>query len=241
MSATVPLVVLIDVDNTLLDNDRFASDLRAHLDAGFGSAECARYWRIYDALRAESGYADYLGALQRFRSAALDHHALLQVSSFVLDYPFAERLYPGALAALAHLHTLGTTVVLSDGDIVFQPRKIMRSGLWDAVAGRVLVTVHKERALELVEQAFPARHYVLIDDKPALLAAIKRRLGARLTSVFVQQGHYAAVAWPGAEPPADLVLDGIDDACALASDQLQSGGCNTHAAFPVTAQYQEPT
>lgn len=236
MSTRVPLVVLIDVDNTLLDNDRFATDLSAYLDAHFGIVERKRYWRIYGALRAHLGYADYLGALQQFRNEARDHHALLQVSSFLLDYPFGECLYPGALAALAHLQTLGTTVLLSDGDIVFQPRKIQRAGLWDAVAGRVLVTVHKERALETVQQAFPARHYVLIDDKPALLAALKRLLGARLTSVFVQQGHYAATARGTADGAhADLALRGIGDACGLALHHLQAGGRNTRAAGPVAA------
>ena len=137
------VVFLLDVDNTLLDNDRIVADLRLHLEREFGAASAGRYWAIFEQLRAELGYVDYLGALQRYREA-IDHegdrdHRLLQVAGFLLDYPFAARLYPRALDVVARLSTLGTTVILSDGDIVFQPRKISRSGLWDAVQGRVLI------------------------------------------------------------------------------------------------------
>jgi len=149
------VVFLLDVDNTLLDNDRFAADLTARLDDDFGKPECERYWSIYAALRDRVGFADYLGALQAFRAGANDDPALLQMSAFLLDYPFGERVYPGALAALEHLRTIGATAILSDGDIVFQPRKIQRSGLWDAVDGRVLVTLHKERRLDLVQSRAP--------------------------------------------------------------------------------------
>ena len=174
MTAADDVVFLLDVDNTLLDNDRVQDDLRNHLEGEFGAASRDRYWAIFEALRAELGYADYLGALQRYRLGALNDPRLLLMSSFLVDYPFADRLYPGALDAIAHLRAWGLTVILSDGDVVFQPRKVQRSGLWDAVEGRVLIYIHKEQMLDDVEQRYPARHYVMVDDKLRILAAMKR-------------------------------------------------------------------
>ena len=188
-------VFLLDVDNTLLDNDAFTADLGARLERDFGGAGRERYWSLYEAFRAAHGRADYLAALQDFRAGLDDEPDLLRMSEFLLEYPFAARLYPDALAVIAVLHTLGTPVVFSDGDIVFQPRKIQRSGLWDAVQGRVLVYVHKERMLDAMQRRFPARHYVMVDDKLRLLASVKRVLGERLTTIFVQQGHYATEAY----------------------------------------------
>lgn len=212
-----PMVFLFDLDNTLLDNDRFAADLRARLAQDFGAAGHDRYWALYAKLRDELGYADYLGTLQAFRAGRNDDPQLLQMSAFVLEYPFAQRLYPRALEALAHLGTLGLPVVLTDGEVVFQPRKVQRSGIWDAVAGRVLITLHKERRLDLVQQRFPASHYVMIDDKPQLLALMKRVLAERLTTVFVRQGHYATESDPLAIDPApDRVLERIGDLCEMA-------------------------
>jgi FMN phosphatase YigB (HAD superfamily) len=182
---------MLDVDNTLLDNDRFIADLTARLDQLFGEAERARYWRIYDDRRESLGYADYLGSLQEFRLGNDDEANLLQLSGFLLDYPFRELLYPDSLAVIEHLRGIATTLILSDGDIVFQPRKIRRSGLWDAVEGRVLVYLHKERMLDTIERHFPARRYVMVDDKARLLAAVKRLVGDRLTTIFPRQGHYA--------------------------------------------------
>lgn len=208
------VVFLLDVDNTLLDNDRFAADLRARLEKAFGAAQSLRYWALYADLRETLGYADYLGALQAFRAGLDDDPDLLQMSDFLLDYPFAERLYPHALAAIAHLRALGLPVVLSDGDVVFQPRKIQRSGIWDAVEGRVLIYRHKDLSLPAMQQRFPARHYAMIDDKPKLLAAMKRVMGDRLTTVFVRQGHYAAEAVAATiDPPADRVIERIGDLC----------------------------
>ncbi|PSJ60374.1 HAD family hydrolase [Pseudaminobacter soli (ex Li et al. 2025)] len=189
---TAELVFLIDVDDTLLDNDRFVADLTSRLDQAFGEVERMRYWEIYERLRAKLGYADYLGTLQEFRLGNTNETELLQMSGFLLEYPFDQLVYPGALATLEHLNKMGTTVVLSDGDIVFQPRKIRRAGLWDAVGGRVLIYLHKDRMLAEVERRFPARHYAMLDDKPQLLASAKRQLGDQLTTVFVRQGHYAA-------------------------------------------------
>lgn len=185
------IVFLFDVDNTLLDNDAVAADLSAYLQGKVGAAARDRYWAIFEDLRVELGYADYLGALQRYRLENMDHPELLELSFFLLDYPFRERLYPGALEALGRCAQRGTTVLLSDGDVVFQPRKIRRSGLWDAVDGRVLVYLHKERMLDAVERRFPADHYVMVDDKLRILAAIKRLRHERFTTVFVRQGHYA--------------------------------------------------
>jgi FMN phosphatase YigB (HAD superfamily) len=211
LSAEAP-VFLIDVDNTLLDNDRFIADLGTHLEQTFGAAERDRYWQIYNALRDELGFADYLTALQRFRTGHEDDPALLQVAAFLLEYPFAERLYPRALEALAHLQTLGQPVILSDGDIIFQPRKIQRSGIWDAVAGRVMIYIHKERMLESIQRRFPAAHYVMIDDKPHLLTAMKQQLGERLSTVFVRQGHYAhEVDGVALQPTPDRSIDHIGD------------------------------
>ena len=206
MLAGSDVVILLDVDNTLLDNDRFAADLGARLTLLFGAAECTRYWAIFAALRAELGYADYLTALQKFRIGREDDPQLLLMSQFMLEYPFAERLYPRALETLAGLHSLGQPVILSDGDIVFQPRKIQRAGLWAAVDGRVIVGVHKERSLDATRRRFPAAHYVMVDDKPQLLAAMKRVLGAELTTVFVRQGHYAAES-------RDKTFDPAPDVC----------------------------
>jgi phosphoserine phosphatase len=205
-------VFLLDVDNTLLDNDRFAADLGERLERGFGRAGHDRYWAIYAELRDRLGYADYLGALQSFRAGLEDEPELLQMSDFLLEYPFAQRLYPGALEAIAHLHTLGFPAVLSDGDIVFQPRKIRRSGIGDAVAGRVMISLNKTLVLDVVQQRFPATHYVMIDDKPQLLAQMKQKLGPKLSTVFVRQGHYALESAGAAiEPAPDLSIGSIGE------------------------------
>jgi len=206
------VIFLLDVDNTLLDNDRFGADLGARLEQAFGAGECKRYWAIFAQLREQLGLADYLGSLQAFRNGLDDHPDLLAMSEFLLEYPFAARLFPRALDAVAHLSTLGRAAVLSDGDVVYQPRKIQRSGIWDAVEGRVMIYLHKERVLDHVQQRYPASHYVMVDDKPGLLAAMKSTLRDRLTTVFVRQGHYALA--PGAaavEPPPDMTIECIAD------------------------------
>jgi FMN phosphatase YigB (HAD superfamily) len=216
MTVAEDVVFLLDVDNTLLDNDRVQDDLRNRLEREFGAAGRDRYWTIFEALSAELGYADYLGALQRYRcgeaSGAMNDPRLLLMSSFLLDYPFADRLYSGALDAIAHLRTWGLTVILSDGDAVFQPRKVQRSGLWEAVEGRVLIYIHKEQMLADLEQRYPARHYVMVDDKLRVLAAMKRIQQDRLTTVFPRQGHYALDPHNlSAYPPADLTIERIGD------------------------------
>lgn len=206
------IVFLFDVDNTLLDNDAVAADLSAYLQGKVGAAARDRYWAIFEDLRVELGYADYLGALQRYRLENMDHPELLELSFFLLDYPFRERLYLGALEALGRCAQRGATVLLSDGDVVFQPRKIRRSGLWDAVDGRVLVYLHKERMLDAVERRFPADHYVMVDDKLRILAAIKRLRHERFTTVFVRQGHYAHDPRELEQhPSADLTIESIGE------------------------------
>jgi FMN phosphatase YigB (HAD superfamily) len=212
MGNVASTVFLFDVDNTLLDNDAVQSDLSAHLEREVGLASRDRYWEIFEQLRAELGYADYLGALQRYRLEHQDDQLLLRISFFLLDYPFADRLYPGALAVLAHCRAFGPTVILSDGDVVFQPLKVQRAGLWKAVEQRVLIYLHKERMLAAIEQRYPAEHYVMIDDKLRILAAMKSVWGERLTTVFPRQGHYAhdpreIAAWP----PADVTLARIGE------------------------------
>ena len=215
-SAKRDLVVLIDVDNTLLDNDRFGTDLGARLEEAFGAAERDRYWTIYNKLRDDFGFADYLAALQLFRAGVEDDPDLLQMSGFLLEYPFAERLYPQALAAVEHLKSFSVPAILSDGDIVFQPRKIQRAGIWDAVDGQVMICLHKEQRLDAMQRFFPARHYAMVDDKPKLLAAMKRVLGDKLTTVFVRQGHYALESTGQAIDPApDLTIEHIGNLIAL--------------------------
>jgi FMN phosphatase YigB (HAD superfamily) len=206
------VIFLLDVDNTLLDNDRFAADLGDRLEQSFGAAERARYWAIFSRLREQLGVADYLASLQAFRAGLDDHPDLLAMSEFLLEYPFTARLFPRALEAVAHLNTLGRPVVLSDGDIVFQPRKIQRSGIWDAVAGRVMIYLHKERVLDHMQQRYPATHYVMVDDKPNLLAAMKSTLRGKLTTVFVRQGHYAlAPESKSVDPAPDMIIERIGD------------------------------
>jgi FMN phosphatase YigB (HAD superfamily) len=212
VNAPNDVVFLLDCDNTLLDNDRVQADLSEHLAREFGAACRDRYFAILEELRTELGYADYLGALQRYRLGDLSDTQLLLMSSFLIDYPFASRLYPLALDAIRHLRTLGLTVILSDGDVVFQPRKIQRSGIWDSVGGRVLIYIHKEAMLDTVAKRYPAGHYVMVDDKLKILAAMKEKWGDRLTTVFPRQGHYALDAKnTTAYPPADLMVERIGD------------------------------
>jgi FMN phosphatase YigB (HAD superfamily) len=211
MERRCPVVFLLDVDNTLLDNDRVAADLKRYLTREVGAERQQRYWAIFEALRAELGYADYLGALQRYRIEYPRDPHLLAVSSFLVNYPFANRLYPESLDVLEHLARWGPTVIVSDGDVVFQPRKIERSGLFDAVEGRVLIYIHKEQELDDVERRYPAAHYVLVDDKIRILTAVKKLWGQRLTTVFPRQGHYARAPEVVTCPPADVTLERIGD------------------------------
>jgi FMN phosphatase YigB (HAD superfamily) len=207
-----PLCYLLDVDNTLIDNDAVTADLKLHLIDAFGEVCERRYWEIFEELREELGYADYLGALQRYRIERPRDTNLLEMSLYLTNYPFERRVYPGAMALLQHLRTRGDVAILSDGDVVFQPRKIERSGLWDAVGGRVLIYIHKEQMLDDVEQRYPARGYVMVDDKLRILTAMKAVWGERLTTVFVRQGHYALdPAIVGRYPPADVIIERIAD------------------------------
>jgi len=210
--ATAPVVFLFDVDNTLLDNDRVTADLKQHLTHEVGPERQQRYWAIYEQLRAELGYADYLGALQRYRTEYPRDPRLLTVSRFLVNYPFANRLFPNSLDVVDQCKQWGKAVILSDGDVVFQPRKIERSGLFDAVEGNVLIYVHKEQELDDVAQQYPARQYVLVDDKLRILAAVKKVWSSRVTTVFPRQGHYARDPQAAASyPAADVSLERIGD------------------------------
>ena len=212
MTAAPRVVFLFDVDNTLVDNDRVQADLKEHLAQTYGPATRDRYWDILEELRQELGYVDYLGALERYRVEALHRPEVLRMSSWLVDYPFADRLYPGALDAVKHAQQWGTHVVLSDGDAVFQPRKVERSGIWRAFDGRVLIYIHKEEELDDVARLYPADHYVMIDDKLRILSAVKKIWGERVTTVFPKQGHYALDPEILAEcPPADIELAKIGD------------------------------
>jgi FMN phosphatase YigB (HAD superfamily) len=205
------VVFLLDVDNTLLDNDRVTADLQRYLIREVGAERQQRYWAIFEALRVELGYADYLGALQRYRVENPRDPHLLAVSSFLINYHFANRLFPASLDVIEHLNRFGPAVILTDGDVVFQPHKIERAGLFDAVAGRVLIYIHKERELDDVERRFPAEHYVLVDDKVRILTAAKKIWGARLTTVFPRQGHYAHDPQVASYPPPDVTIARIGD------------------------------
>jgi len=212
MSKPLGIVFLFDVDNTLIDNDGVQADLKEHLQQAYGIAARDRYWEILETLRKELGYVDYLGALERFRIEAIHRPDVLRMSSWLVDYPFASRLYPGALDAVKYVQRWGTAVILSDGDAVFQPRKVERSGLWRAFDNRVLIYIHKEEELDDVERFYPAQHYVLIDDKLRILAAVKKIWGEHVTTIFPKQGHYAHDPKILAElPPADIELSRIGD------------------------------
>lgn len=213
-------VFLLDVDNTLFDNDRFAADLGARLQDDFGASGRDRYWQLYETLRDEVGYADYFGALQRLRLEREAEPAILRLGEWILAYAYADNLYPHALEAVAQLQALGPTAILSDGDAVLQPHKIRRSGLWEALRGEVMVFVHKQDMLAAVQARYPASHYVMLDDKAQVLAQMKQRMGARLTTVFVRQGHYAQQAGPDIEPAPDLQVARIGDIRGFAPEDF---------------------
>jgi FMN phosphatase YigB (HAD superfamily) len=219
---TLPRIVfLFDVDNTLLDNDRVTADLKRHLEQTMGHERQENYWTIFERLRTELGYADYLGALQRYRIEHPRDPQVLTVSHFLVNYPFANRVFPNALDIVEHVRRWGQAVILTDGDVVFQPRKIERSGLSEAVEGHVLVYIHKERELDDVERRYPADHYVLIDDKRNILTAVKKVWGSRVTTVFPRQGHYARDPHLlKSYPPADVSIDRIGDLLQYELPQL---------------------
>ena len=215
------VVFLFDVDNTLLDNDRVSKDLRGFLESEVGAERSNHYWQIFEDLRAELGYADYLGALQRYRvEYAYDTH-LLAVSTYLVNYPFANRLFPNSLDVLEHCKQWGKVAILSDGDVVFQPRKVERSGLFETVEKNVLIYIHKEHELHDVERRFPAKHYVLVDDKLRILTAVKKVWGAKVTTVFPRQGHYAFDEKEIAKyPPANITVERIGELINFGLEQF---------------------
>jgi FMN phosphatase YigB (HAD superfamily) len=223
MTPPHPIVFLVDVDNTLLDNDRIQQDLKEHIERAYGRAARERYWTILEDHFAELGYRDYIGALQRLRVEHPREVELLSMSSFLIDYPFAETLFPAAREVLKRLRGFGLTVILSDGDVVFQPRKVEHAGLSEAVDGRVLIYIHKEEALDDVERRYPADHYVAIDDKLRILTAVKQFWGERVTTVFPRQGTYAHDPRViRAFPPADVTIERIGDLLDFDLSRLQA-------------------
>jgi FMN phosphatase YigB (HAD superfamily) len=225
MTLPHPIVFLLDVDNTLFDNDQFERDLHRHLKQLLGIERQARYWGIFEELRAELGYADYLGAVQRLRVEYLRDPRLLQISSILLDYPFADRLYPGALDVIARLRGWGPTVILSDGDAVFQPWKIERSGLFSAVDGQVFIYIHKDQEMDNIEKRYAANHYVLVDDKLSILTTVKKAWESGVTTVFPRQGHYAHDPRNGETyPPPDITIERIGDLLQLDLPAALAGG-----------------
>lgn len=227
------IVFLFDVDNTLLDNDRVTADLKQHLEKEVGPERQQRYWDIFEQLRSELGYADYLGALQLYRLEHPRDHGLLTVSHFMVNYPFATRLYPDSLDAIEHVKQWGKAVVLSDGDVVFQPLKVERSGISESVEGKVLIYVHKEKELDDVESRFPAEHYVLVDDKLRILDAVKKIWGQKVTTVFPRQGHYAHDPQIVAGfPPADITIERIGELLNYSLERLLTAG-NRHPAISI--------
>ena len=219
--STPDIVFLFDIDNTLVDNDHVQADLKQHLATTYGPDARDRYWEILEQLRTELGYVDYLGALERYRLEALHRPEILRMSNWMIDYPFADRVYPGAMDAVRHVRQWGLPVVLSDGDAVFQPRKVERSGIWKEFDGRVLIYIHKEEELDDVERLYPARHYVLIDDKLRILTVAKKVWGERVTTIFPKQGHYALdQAVLTQYPPADVELAAIGDLVKFDLKQL---------------------
>ncbi|MGB8013935.1 MAG: HAD family hydrolase [Terriglobales bacterium] len=221
VDANPSTVFLFDVDNTLLDNDRVAEDLKRYLVEKVGEPSAGRYWEIFEQLRTELGYADYMGALQRYRIERPREPKLLAVSHFMINYPFANRLFPESLDAVAYAQRLGRAVILSDGDVVFQPRKVDRSGLYERFDGHVLIYIHKELELDDVEAKYPATHYVMVDDKVRILAAIKKHWRARVTTVFPRQGHYALDAAQIAKyPKPDLTIERIGELQKYSLDEI---------------------
>jgi len=230
--ANKKVVFLFDVDNTLLLHDQVTADLRKHLETTVGPEHSKRYWEFFEQIRNEMGYADYLGALQRYRLEYPRDPHLLAPSFFLLSYPFANRLFPGSIDAVRHVQQFGTAVILSDGDVVFQPRKISRAGLYEVFNGNVLIYVHKEKELDDVETRYPAEHYVMFDDKLRILDAMKKIWNGKLTTVFVRQGHYAhdpkAIA---GYPPADITLESIGNALNFSlQDMVDAGQARTSSS-----------
>ena len=221
--ATYPVVFLLDVDNTLVNNDAVIADLMKHIESAVGVEQQKRYWEFFEQLRTELGYADYLGALQRYRVTYPRDLKILSASLYLVDYPFANRLFPDSLDVIEHAQKMGKAVALSDGDVVFQPHKIYRSGIYEAINDEVLIYIHKEKELDDVAQRYPADHYVLIDDKVRILASVKKQWGTKVTTVFPRQGRYATAEEIAKYPPADFTIERIGEFLKFDLDTLLRG------------------
>ncbi|WP_158744178.1 HAD family hydrolase [Acidisphaera sp. L21] len=207
---TAPLVFLVDVDNTLLDNDQFQDALKAHIAKVSGPAARDRYWEIQEHLFHSLGYRDYLGAFQTYRLERPEDVDAIWLSLFVVDFPYATLLYPGALELIAALRKLGRVVALTDGDAVFQPRKLQGAGLIEPLDRHIMICVHKEAEVAEIERRYPAERYVVIDDKIRLLTAFKKVWGNKVMTVFPRQGQFGLdTKVIAANPPADIDVDRI--------------------------------
>ncbi len=213
-------VFLLDVDNTLLDNDQVRTQLEAAVTDAVGPARATRLWEIYEAVREELDFVNFPETLERFSRECDEVACLGRLSSILYGFPFAECLYPGALQAIHHVKSLGLPVILSDGDQLFQRYKIRAAGLETAVDGRVLVYVHKEQSTDDIRKRYPATHYVMVDDKPRIHTAMKAVLGDQVTTVMVCQGKYAADPAQHDYPDPDVTLDSIQDLVQLTAAQL---------------------
>jgi hypothetical protein len=217
------LVFLLDVDNTLLDNDRAKEDMAARVEDLVGAERAARWWELYEQVRQETDVVDYPRTLTRYRAVFPDEPRFPHLADFILGLPYAGYVYPGALETLTYLRTLGTTVIVSDGDAVYQAAKIARAGLAAAVDDHVLIFLHKEGRIEDVRQRYPAEHYLLIDDKLRILARLKGILGDLVTTLHVAQGHYAS-SERGIYPAADLEVPSIAAVRQLGREVFLGGG-----------------
>ncbi|MGI8644014.1 MAG: HAD family hydrolase [Thermomicrobiales bacterium] len=211
------ITILLDVDNTLLDNDAAKSELDRRIRDHLGDPRADIFWQAYEAVRAETSVVSYPCTLANFwhesdSTASIETRS--ELADLVMEFPYAEFLYPGAMDAIAHLRQFGRVAILSDGDPAYQPSKIARAGIVQAVDGYVLVYGHKEEHLDEITAAFPADHYLLVEDKPENLTKVRAGLdGAPFTGILVRQGKYAGVA--GADAAADITLDQVGDLCTL--------------------------
>lgn len=205
-----PLVVLCDVDNTLLNDNRIVSDLCDFLLDKLGEQGAKQYWTHFEALSQSLGYADYLGALQRARDEHPHEMHFIAITNFLLTYPFSERLFPRALDVIDHVACWALPVIVSDGDVVLQPIKLHRAGLARKVQDRVLVYIHKEKELDDIMQRYPATHYVFVEDNLSILSSVKREWGQRVTTIHIRpHGHPPDEGRTALQP--DITLNDIGD------------------------------
>lgn len=209
MSRIAPVAFLFDVDNTLLDNDRVRAELAETIERIVGPERGEAFWESYEQVRRDRDYVDYPNTIARFGRAFPDEVGYPDVADAILGYPYRAAVFPGAHDVLRQAQRVGPVAILTDGDPVYQPAKVARAGLTEAIDGPVLVFDHKEQHLAEVERRVPAERYVMVDDKPRILAAMSDRLGERMSTLHVCQGRYAHAAEHDEFPDADRTVDAI--------------------------------